>query len=119
MAYYLVDLILVLALLFTSIRVTQMRRQLVRLRAEQGDFALILGKTTEAVDDMALMMREFSDDGKQLVTALGDKIEQARQAIVDIDARSGATHGQAWNDAPIVSAMGEPRDRSTPGARIA
>jgi len=95
MVYYLVDLILVLALLFTSIRVTQMRRQLVRLRAEQADFALVLSKTTEAVDDMALMMRDFSDDGKQLVTALGDKIEEARKAIVDIDARNGVPLGQA------------------------
>lgn len=95
MVYYLVDLILVIALLFTSIRVTQMRRQLMRLRAEQGDFALVLGKTTEAVDDMALMMRDFSDDGKQLVTALGDKIEQARKAIADIDARNAAPREQA------------------------
>jgi hypothetical protein len=95
MVYYLVDLILVIALLFTSIRVTQMRRQLMRLRAEQGDFALVLGKTTEAVDDMALMMRDFSDDGKQLVTALGDKIEQARKAIADIDARAVAPREQA------------------------
>jgi hypothetical protein len=95
MVYYLVDLILVIALLFTSIRVTQMRRQLLRLRAEQGDFALVLGKTTEAVDDMALMMREFSDDGKQLVAALGDKIEEARRTIGDIDARREAARRQA------------------------
>jgi hypothetical protein len=95
MVYYLVDLILVIALLFTSIRVTQMRGQLQRLRAEQGDFALVLGKTTDAVDDMVSMVRDFTGDGKQLVTALGDKIEEARKAIVDIDARSGASRGQA------------------------
>uniref|UniRef100_Q07SI1 Uncharacterized protein n=1 Tax=Rhodopseudomonas palustris (strain BisA53) TaxID=316055 RepID=Q07SI1_RHOP5 len=95
MVYYLVDLILVIALLFTSIRVTQMRGQLQRLRAEQSDFALVLGKTTDAVDDMVSMVRDFTGDGKQLVTALGDKIEEARNAIADIDARSGASRGQA------------------------
>ena len=34
------------------------------------------------------MVRDFSADGKQLVTVLGDKIEEARKAIVDIDARA-------------------------------
>ena len=95
MVYYLVDLILVIALLFTSIRVTQMHGQLVRLRTEQSDFALVLGKTTEAVDDMVLLVRDFSDDGKQLVTALGDKIEEARQTIVDIDAHQDARREKA------------------------
>jgi len=78
MASYLVDLVLLAALLFTSIRVTRMHRELVQLRSSQGDFASILGKTTETVDDMVLMVREFSADGKQLVNVLGGKIEEAR-----------------------------------------
>jgi hypothetical protein len=88
MASYLVDLILLVALLVTSIRVTKMHRELVRLRACQGEFGLVLGKTNDAVDDMAAMVREFSADGRQLVYALGDKIDEARQAIMDIEARS-------------------------------
>jgi hypothetical protein len=95
MASYLVDLVLVAALVFTSIRVTRMHRELVRLRSDQGDFAFILGKTTEAVDDMTLMVREFSADGKHLVNVLGDKIEQARKAIVDIEVHSDASRGPA------------------------
>ena len=71
MASYLVDLILLAALLFTSIRVTRMHRELVHLRTSQGDFSSVLGKTTETVDDMVLMVREFSADGKQLVNVLG------------------------------------------------
>lgn len=86
MASYLVDLILLTALLFTSYRVTKMHRELVRLRADQGDFAIVLGKTNEAVDDMVTLVRDFSDEGQQLVRVLGEKIEQARQTIVDIDA---------------------------------
>jgi hypothetical protein len=88
MASYLVDLILLAALLVTTIRVTKMHRELVYLRASQGDFAFILGKTTETVDDMVLMVREFSADGKQLVNSLGSKIEEARKAIIDIEAHA-------------------------------
>ena len=88
MASYLVDLILLAALLVTTIRVTRMHRELVHLRASQGDFAFILGKTTETVDDMVLMVREFSADGKQLVNILGSKIEEARKAIIDIEAHA-------------------------------
>jgi hypothetical protein len=88
MASYLVDLILLAALLVTTVRVTKMHRELVHLRASQGDFAFILGKTTETVDDMVLMVREFSADGKQLVNILGSKIEEARKAIIDIEAHA-------------------------------
>jgi hypothetical protein len=90
----LVDLILFAALLFTSIRVTKMHRELVRLRTDQGDFASVLGKTTDTVDDMVLLVREFSADGKQLVNVLGDKIEEARKAITDIESHVDATRGQ-------------------------
>ena len=91
MASYLVDAILLAALLFTSIRVTKMHRELVRLRSDQGDFGSVLGKTTEAVDQMVLMVREFSADGKQLVNVLGEKIEVARKAIVEIEAHGDAS----------------------------
>jgi hypothetical protein len=95
MASYLVDLILLAALLATSIRVTRMHKELVHLRTSQSDFAFVLGKTTEAVDDMILMVREFSADGKQLVNVLGGKIEEARKAIMDIEAHGDASRRQA------------------------
>jgi hypothetical protein len=95
MASYLVDLILLTALLVTTVRVTRMHRELVRLRASQGDFAQILGKTTETVDHMILMVREFSADGKQLVTVLGSKIEEARSAMMEVEARGSAPRTQA------------------------
>lgn len=95
MASYLVDLILLAALLFTSIRVTKMHRELVRLRAHQGDFTLVLGKTADTVDNMVVMVREFSADGQQLVNVLGERIEEARKAILDIEAHGAASRGQA------------------------
>jgi uncharacterized protein YaaQ len=95
MVSYLVDLILVSALAFTSFRVTKMHRELVRLRSDQGDFGFILGKTTDTVDNMVVMVREFSADGKQMVTALGDKIEEARLTMLDIDTHTSASRRQA------------------------
>jgi hypothetical protein len=95
MASYLVDFILLAALLFTSIRVTKMHRELVRLRACQGDFGSVLGKTTETVDDMVLVVREFSAEGKQLVNVLGAKIEEARTLVMQIEAHGEASRGIA------------------------
>ncbi|MET0706463.1 MAG: hypothetical protein ABWY82_06400 [Tardiphaga sp.] len=92
MVSYLVDLILFAALLFTSIRVTKMHRELVKLRAHQGEFTVVVGKTAETVDDMVLLVREFSADGRQIVQALGDKIDEARKAVAEIDTRTVARH---------------------------
>jgi hypothetical protein len=102
MASYLVDLILLSALLFTSIRVTKMHRELVRLRADQGDFTFVLGKTTDTVDNMVVMVREFSADGKQLVNVLGDKIEEARKAIMDIEAQSDASRAYVREEIAFI-----------------
>lgn len=85
-----VDIVLFAALLFTSIRVTKMHRELVRLRAHQGEFTQVLGKTNETVDDMVMMVRDFSADGRQMVHALGDKIDEARRTIAEIDARNAS-----------------------------
>jgi hypothetical protein len=86
MASYLVEAILLAALLLTSTHVIKMRRELVRLRTDQSDFAFVLGRTTEAVDDMIAMVRDFSADGRQLVNVLGEKIDEARGTIAELDA---------------------------------
>ena len=44
---------------------------------------------------MVLMVREFSADGKQLVNVLGGKIEEARKAIMDIEAHGDEARRQA------------------------
>jgi len=85
-----VDIVLFAALLFTSVRVTKMHRELVRLRAHQGEFTQVLGKTNETVDDMVMMVRDFSADGRQMVHALGDKIDEAHRTIAEIDARNAS-----------------------------
>ena len=93
MASYLVDLILLTALLFTSVRVTTMHRQLVRLREDQTEFAYVLGKTSEAMDEMVVKVRDFSDEGRQLAAVLGERIEEARGTIAEFDARREMSRG--------------------------
>ena len=45
MISYLVDAVLLIALAFTSMRVTRMHRELVRLRSYQGEFSTIVHET--------------------------------------------------------------------------
>lgn len=107
MVSYLVDLILLSALLFTSIRVTKMHRELVRLRSDQGDFTFVLGKTADAVDNMVVMVREFSADGQQLVNVLGEKIEEARKAMMDIEAHGNVSRGHAREEVDFIDSDGK------------
>ena len=107
MASYLVDFILLSALLFTSIRVTKMHRELVRLRADQGTSRSFSGKRPIPVDNMVVMVREFSADGKQLVNVLGDKIEEARKAIMDIEAHGDASRRLAREEVDFIDSDGK------------
>lgn len=116
MASYLVDFVLLVALLVTSFRVTKMHRELVRLRSCQGDFAFVLGKTNEAVDDMTTMVREFSADGRQLVSVLGDKIDEARQAIMDMEARDETSRPPSGGSARCADDDGPKLVRRSPSA---
>ena len=50
MISYLVDAVLLIALAFTSMRVTRMHRELARLRSYQGEFSTIVHETAGAFD---------------------------------------------------------------------
>ena len=50
MISYLVDAVLLVALAFTSMRVTRMHRELARLRSYQGEFSTIVQETSGAFD---------------------------------------------------------------------
>lgn len=99
MISYLIDLIILSALLFTSIRVTKVHRELRRLRDYHTEFCAAVEKTTESFDDMALLVHDLSANGPQLANMLGHKIDQARQVIAEIDARR-PPQPRSRNDAP-------------------
>ena len=78
MVSYLVDLILFAALLFTSIRVTKMHRELVKLRAHQGEFTVVVGKTAtlELKPEQAEMLARARQSGT---------LSLALRALVDVN----------------------------------
>jgi len=87
MISYLVDAILLLALAFTSMRVTKMHRELARLRAYQGEFSTVVNETTGAFDTVVSAAHDFAGNLGRLANSLNGRIEQAQDLIAKLDAR--------------------------------
>jgi len=99
MASYLVDLILFAALLITSIRVTRMHRELVRLRTCQTEFVATVDQTATAFDEFSLAVHEFNVNGTQLAGILSLKIAEAHEAIAKLDTRRGPSASKSSEQA--------------------
>jgi hypothetical protein len=98
MISYLVDAVLLVALAFTSMRVTRMHRELARLRSYHGEFATIMRETAGAFDSVIKAAHDSTANLGRLADVLGGKIDQANQAISALDARraqSMATAGSS------------------------
>ena len=104
MISYLVDAVLLIALGFTSMRVTRMHRELARLRSYQGEFSTIVHETAGAFDAVVTAAHDSTANLGRLASALGAKIDQAHEAIAALDARRvrplSATNGGADADGP-------------------
>jgi hypothetical protein len=87
MISYLVDAVLLVALAFTSMRVTKMHRELARLRAYQGEFSAVVHETTGAFDTVVSTAHDFAGNLGRLALALNGRIEQAHELIAKLDAR--------------------------------
>ena len=87
MTSYLVDAVLLIALAFTSMRVTKMHRQLARLRSYQGEFSTIVHETASAFDTIVKAAHDSTADLGRLTSELSAKIDQAHEAIAALDAR--------------------------------
>jgi hypothetical protein len=86
MTSYLVDAVLLIALAFTSLRVTRMHRELARLRSYQGEFSTIMRETAGAFDAVTKAAHDSTVNLGRLVNALSGKIDQANEAISALDA---------------------------------
>lgn len=98
MTYYLVDAVLLIALLVTTVRVTQMHRDLKKLRHDQAQFCSILGEAASAFDVIVRTVNDLNSNGTHLIRMLGVKIDEARQLVAAVDgqvARTGRTGGGA------------------------
>jgi hypothetical protein len=89
MISYLVDAVLLIALAFTSMRVTRMHRELARLRSYQGEFSTIVQETAGAFDTVITAAHDSTANLGRLANVLNTKIDQAHEAIAALDARSG------------------------------
>ena len=87
MISYLVDAVLLIALAFTSLRVTRMHRELARLRSYHGEFSTVVNETAGAFDTVITAARESTANLGRLANVLGAKIDQAHEAIAALDAR--------------------------------
>lgn len=89
MISYLVDAVLLIALAFTSMRVTRMHSELARLRSYQGEFSTIVQETAGAFDTVITAAHDSTANLGRLASVLSTKIDQANEAIAALDARSG------------------------------
>lgn len=89
MISYLVDAVLLIALAFTSMRVTRMHRELARLRSYQGEFSTIVHETAGTFDAVITAAHDSTANLGRLANVLSAKIDQAHEAIAALDARRG------------------------------
>jgi hypothetical protein len=87
MISYLVDAVLLIALAFTSMRVTKMHRELARLRSYQGEFTSIVHETAGTFDTIVSAARDSTANLGRLTSVLSAKIDQANETIAALDAK--------------------------------
>lgn len=81
-----VDGVLLLALVATSIRMLTMHRELRRLGSYHADYQRIFEQTSLALDGIEVSVQEINVKSAQLLNALGSRMDDARELIAEIDA---------------------------------
>ncbi|PLW75500.1 hypothetical protein [Cohaesibacter celericrescens] len=85
MISYLADGVLMIALIVTSIWVMKMNTRLQKLRDNQFEFRRIMEQTNLALNGIEVSIDEINVRGKQVLNALGSRIDEARDIVTDID----------------------------------
>jgi ABC-type transporter Mla subunit MlaD len=81
-----VDGVLLLALVATSLRMLTMHRELRRLGSYHADYQRIFDQTALALDGIEVSIQEINVKSAQLLNALGSRMDDARELIAEIDA---------------------------------
>jgi hypothetical protein len=89
----LVNIILFLALVLTSVCVLTMYFKLKRLDAYHAEYKLIFDQTAEALGSARDAMRAFNAEGKDVLSALGTRIEEARSILSELESARGNPAG--------------------------
>ncbi|MBF9235656.1 hypothetical protein [Microvirga alba] len=93
----LVNIVLFLALVITSVCVLGMYRKLKRLDAYHSEYKRIFDQTAEALGSAGAALRAFTTDGRDVLDALGTKIDEAKVLLSELQTVTRARdagHGQ-------------------------
>lgn len=82
----LVDTILLVALVATSACVVPMYLKLKRLDRTQAEYGRILVESGHALSQAGEAVRSFSTEGREILEALGARIDEARRVLTDLEA---------------------------------
>ncbi|KQO51608.1 hypothetical protein [Methylobacterium sp. Leaf85] len=82
----LVDTILLVALVATSACVVPMYLKLKRLDRTQAEYGRILVESGHALSEAGEALRSFSTEGREILEALGARIDEARRILTDLEA---------------------------------
>ena len=86
MTSYLVESVLFVALLVTSLSVLQMYREIRRLRNDQTGFLATVAETSRMFEVLEGTLRDVRRDGLQVAVRLEAGIEEGRSLIEQLDA---------------------------------
>jgi hypothetical protein len=104
----LVNLVLFLALVATSFCVLAMYRRLKRFDAYQSEYKRLFDQTSVALNSAGDAVRTFGVEGREVVEALGARIDEARSVLAELEA---ATHA-------VQKLCGVPADGAAEKARV-
>ena len=94
MMSYVVDGVLLLALLVTSLRVGAMYRELKRLRGYQSQYVEVFDETSRAADHVADAVHHLGNEGRDMLVRLETLVEEARELSVRLEAAA-----RPWSEA--------------------
>lgn len=86
MMSYVIDGVLLMALILTSLRVGAMYRELKRLRTYQSQYVEVFGETSRAADHIGEAVRHLGKEGRDLLERLGASIEDGRELVTRLEA---------------------------------
>lgn len=96
MISYLVDVVLLVALAATSLRVGAMHRELRRLRGYQTQYVQVFGETSRAADSIGDALRQIGGEGVEALRRLETAIARAGELSkrLEVMARAGGPKPQ-------------------------
>lgn len=80
-----VDGVLLVALVATTVRMLTMHRELKHLGTYHEDYQRIFDQTALALDGIEVSIQELNVKGAQILNALGSRMDDARDLIAEID----------------------------------